>query len=230
MNVSVQNRAAPILGSRISIASLIFGIVITLPVYAEQSEPPTEHDEGFEEIYVLRSIRDRQEVQDGRCTASAVGFDPYPIDADRRFSFWSVISRPADGLIVDAANLMVAELRGCFGPTGDKTRQNFHAEIRMGSKVFRGRGECQALLVNFPEEALIPVRCQIVLNDLPEPYIGGLLTTNTLTSGAQYGRETSPSGYTQASIATIRLWKKTIARQPTPPCVKSDRMLTQKEK
>lgn len=208
MNVSVPNRAAPIPGSRISIASFIFGVVITLPVYAEQSELPTGHDERFEEIYVLRSIRDRQEVQDGRCVTSTIGFDPYPVDADRRFSFWSAISRPADGLIVDAANRRVAELRGCFGPTDDRTRQNFHAEIRMGSKVFRGRGECQALLVNFPEEALIPVRCQIVLSDLSAPYIGGLLVTNTLTSGAQYGGETSPSGYTQASIATIRLWKK----------------------
>ena len=208
MNVSVQNRVASILGSRISIASFFFGIVITLPVYAEQGEPPTGHDERFEEIYVLRSIRDRQEVQDGRCTAPAIGFDPYPTDADRRFSFWSVVSRPADGLIVDAANRRVAELRGCFGPTDDRTRQNFHAEIRMGSNIFRGRGECQALLVNFPEEALIPVRCQIVLSDLPAPYIGGLLITNTLTSGAQYGGETSPPGYTQASIATIRLWKK----------------------
>lgn len=208
MNVSVQNRAAPILGSRISIASLIFGVIITLPVYAERSAPPTGHDERFEEIYVLRSIRDRQEVQDGRCTTSAVGFDPYPLDADRRFSLWSVVSRPGDGLIVDAANRRVAELRGCFGPRDDRTTQNFHAEIRMGSKVFRGRGECQALLVNFPEEALIPVRCQIVLSDLSAPYIGGLLITNTLTSGAQYGGETSPPGYTQASIATIRLWKK----------------------
>jgi hypothetical protein len=208
MNFSAKKIVASILDSRIPIASLIFGVVIALPVCAKQSDPPAGHDERFEEIYVLRSIRDRQEMQDGRCTASAVGFDPHPVDADRRFSFWSIESRPADGLIVDAAARRVAELRGCFGPTDDKTKQNFHAEIRMGSKAFRGRGECQALLVNFPEEALIPVRCQIVLSDLSAPYIGGLLITNTLTSGAPYGGETSPPGYTQASIAIIRLWRK----------------------
>lgn len=191
-----------------SIASLILGASIVLPVCAEQSESARESTESIEEIYILRSIRERHEGKDGRCTASAIGFDPYPVDADRRFSFWSIASRPGDGRVVDAASRRVAELRGCFGPTDDRTRQNFHAEIRMGSKIFRGRGECQALLVNFPEEGLIPVRCQIVLSDLPAPYVGGLLTTNTLTSGAQYGGETSPPGYTQASIATIRLWKK----------------------
>jgi hypothetical protein len=102
----------------------------------------------------------------------------------------------------------VAELRGCFGPTDDRTRQNFQVEIRMGSRLLRGRGECQALLLDFPERKLIPVRCQVVLSDLPAPYVGGLLTTNTLTSAAEYGGETTPPGYTQASIATLRLWTK----------------------
>jgi len=37
--------------------------------------------------------------------------------------------------------------------------------------------------------------------------IGGLLTTNTITSSAAFGGDTDPPGYTQASIATLRLWK-----------------------
>ena len=54
---------------------------------------------------------------------------------------------------------------------------------------------------------LFPVRCQLVLDGLPAPNVGGLLTTNTITSKAGFGDETNPPGYTQASIATIRLWK-----------------------
>jgi hypothetical protein len=46
-----------------------------------------------------------------------------------------------------------------------------------------------------------------VLRGLLAPYVGGVLTTNTITSKAGFGGETDPPGYTQASIATIRLWK-----------------------
>ena len=66
---------------------------------------------------------------------------------------------------------------------------------------------CRALRVDFPQTGLVPVRCQLILNELPAPYVGGLLTTNTITSRAAFGGDTDPPGYTQASIATIRLWK-----------------------
>lgn len=72
---------------------------------------------------------------------------------------------------------------------------------------FRGNGECLALKVNFPKAGLFPVRCQLVLSGTPAPYVGGFLTTNTMTSKAAFGGVTEPPGYTQASIATIRLWK-----------------------
>jgi hypothetical protein len=61
--------------------------------------------------------------------------------------------------------------------------------------------------IDFPAAGLFPVRCQLVLSGLPAPYVGGLLTTNTMTSRAAFGGETEPAGYTQASIATVRLWK-----------------------
>ena len=70
----------------------------------------------------------------------------------------------------------------------------------------QGRGECLALALDFPEQGLFPVRCQLVLGKAG-PYVGGLLTTNTLTSKAPFGGVTEPPGYAQASIATIRLWK-----------------------
>ena len=109
--------------------------------------------------------------------------------------------------MVDAKAARAAELRGCFGPTEDRARQNFYAEIKLGGMTFHGKGECLALMIDFPEPGLFPVRCQLVLGGLPAPYVGGLLTTNTLTSKAAFGGDTDPAGYTQASIATIRLWK-----------------------
>ncbi len=116
-------------------------------------------------------------------------------------------SQPEDGKVIDAKHTRAAELRACFGPTSEPALQNFYAEIKLGSISFRGNGECLAVKVDFPQAGLFPVRCQLVLSGLPAPYVGGLLTTNTMTSKAAFGGDTDPPGYTQASIATIRLWK-----------------------
>ena len=169
--------------------------------------PVLAQDASLEEIYVLRSIPEHRSSMVGSCAPSTTGFEPYPADAERHFSFWSVNAQSETGRVVDAKDEKVAELRGCLGPTGDRTRQSFYAEIRLGAIFLRGTGECQALLIDFPEPGLFPVRCHLVLSGLPAPFVGGLLTTNTLASRAAFGGASDPPGYTQASIATIRLWK-----------------------
>lgn len=158
-----------------------------------------------EEIYVLRSVREPRATVADWCSATKTGFEPFATDAERFFSFWSL--RTEGGKVIDAKARKVAELRGCFGATHERARQHFYAEIKLGSLSFRGSGECLALAVDFPETGLFPVRCQLALSGLPAPYVGGLLTTNTLTSKAPFGPDSDPPGYTQASIATIRLWK-----------------------
>jgi hypothetical protein len=164
-------------------------------------------DAALEDIYILRSIREQRAPEPGWCDFSRTGFTPFTEDAERFFSFWSVRSQPENGKIIGARDKRVAELRGCFGPTDDRARQNFYAEIRLGAISFRGKGECLALMIDFPETGMFPVRCHLTLSGLPSPFVGGLLTTNTITSKAPLGADTDPPGYTQASIATIRLWK-----------------------
>jgi hypothetical protein len=160
-----------------------------------------------EAIYVLRSIRETKAPDLDWCASSRTGFEPFATDAERFFSFWSVRSQPEVGRIVDAHQKRVAQLRACFGATQERARQNFYAEIELAGMSFRGTGECLALMTDFPEPGLFPVRCQLVLKDLPSPFVGGFLTTNTITSSARFGGASDPPGYTQASIATIRLWK-----------------------
>lgn len=162
---------------------------------------------AVEDIYILRSIREPREPVADWCSSAKTGFEPFPKDAERFFSFWTVGTNPEDGKVVDAKVSRAAELRACFGPTSEPARQNFYAEIKLGEISFRGSGECLALKVDFPQAGLFPVRCQLILSGLPAPFVGGLLTTNTMTSQAVYGGDTEPAGYTQASIATIRLWK-----------------------
>lgn len=174
--------------------------------------PASASDPALEEIYILRSIREPQAPTAGWCASSRAGFEPFASDAERFFSFWSVRTQADDGRIVDARQARVAELQACFGPTSEPARQNFYAEVRLGAMSFRGNGECLALMIDFPEHGLFPVRCQLVLSGLPAPYSGGLLTTNTMTTQAAFGGESEPPGYTQASIATVRLWRARPAR------------------
>ena len=162
---------------------------------------------ALEEIYILRSIREEHKAVASWCSSARTGFEPFPKDAERFFSFWSLGVRPEDGRVTETKAARVAELRACFGATGEPPRQNFYAEIKLGSISFRGNGECLAVKIDFPEAGLFPVRCQLILSGLPAPYVGGLLTTSTITSRAAFGGDTDPPGYTQASIATIRLWK-----------------------
>jgi sugar lactone lactonase YvrE len=195
---------------RLYIHSLHAPVIGWVPHVSRESH--SKSDAALEDIYVLRSIREQQAPVIDGCASSKTGFEPFAADAERSFSFWSVATRPEDGRVIDAKNTRVAELRGCFGPTRDRARQNFYAEIQLGAISLRGRGECLALMMDFPATGLFPVRCQLILSDLPPPFAGGLLTTNTMTSGTPFGGDTEPPGYAQASIATIRLWKHSARR------------------
>ena len=189
-------------------AATILGVVTLLSVCAMSSgDAAAQPATAQEEIYILRSIREPRAPTVNWCASPRTGFEPFTTDAERFFSFWSLRLRPEDGRVVQTKDTRAAELRACFGPTSDPARQNFYAEVTLSAISFRGNGECLALRVDFPETGLFPVRCQLVLSGLPAPYVGGLLTTNTMTSKSGFGGDTDPPGYTQASIATIRLWK-----------------------
>ncbi len=153
-----------------------------LPAAASPQSEPASLPNALEDIYVLRSIREERAPTPGWCAASRTGFEPFEADAERFFSFWSLETQAEDGRVVDTQRARVAELRACFGPTEDRARQNFYAEIEMGPVSFRGRGECLALMIDFPQPGLFPVRCHLIPSELPAPFAGGLLTTNTLTS------------------------------------------------
>jgi hypothetical protein len=51
-------------------------------------------------------------------------------------------------------------------------------------------------------------RCYLDLTGLPPSFAGGRLTTNTIQTRALLGTASDPAGYTQPSIATVRLWRK----------------------
>lgn len=206
-------RSAPVRPARaVAAAALTAGAMLSGCAAKTLGASPAHA--AVESIYVLRSIRESHAPTADGCVASRTGFAPYPSDAERFFSFWSVRTHAGDGRVVDAGQSRVAALRGCFGPTEHPARQHFFAEIDLGGLAFEGHGECLALGVDVPEPGLFPVRCQLVLSGLPAPFVGGLLTTNTITSKVPFGGDSDPPGYTQASIATIRLWTARPGRTP----------------
>jgi len=50
--------------------------------------------------------------------------------------------------------------------------------------------------------------CFLELSGLKAPYKGGILTTNTVDSRNPLGEKSDPPGYTEPSIATVRLWRR----------------------
>ena len=128
-------------------------------------------------------------------------------DAERFFSFWSLALRPEDGRVVEARQSRVAELRACFGSTDATDATGFHAEVRLVALHLPRRRRVPGARGRFPAgralSGALPARpgrtagavCRRAAHDQHDDQQGRLRG------------DTAPPGYTQASIATIRLWR-----------------------
>ncbi len=155
-----------------------------------------------EEIYVVRSVRHARGTPTGFCGPGKTGFSA---TAEDQFTFRSIAVGP-DGRLTNADVQTVGDLRACYGSAAPVP---FYAEGHLSGVSFKGLGDCQTVKQNFPEAGITTFRCWLGLSGLPALYAGGLLTTNTVFSASRpTGTETVPKGYTQASIATVRLWKQ----------------------
>lgn len=110
--------------------------------------------------------------------------------------------------MIDTNVQTIGSAHGCFGVTADPAIYKFYLEMLLGLTPLTWIGDCTVMKSDFPEKGIGVTHCVFDLSDPPVPYIGGQLTTNTLHSLNNVGLETNPPGYTQTSIATIRLWKK----------------------
>lgn len=161
-------------------------------------------DAGVEEIVILRSLRLSRITPTDFCAAARVGFSA---NAEDRYNLKPVATDPASGKVTDASGARAGILHACFGPTSDSRIASFYAEGDVGGVSLVGHGQCRMTKGDFPEAGISSWTCQLDLTGLPTGYVGGQLTTNTLASRTLLGPDTDPPGYTQASIATVRLWK-----------------------
>ena len=192
--------------SRIAIGC---GVLLVATSWAAEPATPTlgqTSGSPVEEIYVARSLRESRAAPTEFCAKSRIGFDS--ATSEDHYTFRSTTVRASDGRIVDNNVHAIGRLRACFGSTDDPKLLNFYAEGALGSATFTGRGECLAGKADYPEIGITTSRCFLHLGDLPKEYVGGELTTNSIRSRNVIGDVSDPPGYTQPSIATIRLWRR----------------------
>jgi len=191
------------LGSFVSnlAATALFMGVQTLPALAESPAPKSKED-----IYVVRSVRITRIAPTDFCSQVDPGFGKPTSEGD--FLFKSLSVSAADGLVVDANLKTVGRAHACVGAGSDPKAITFFIKGNLGSVKFTGRGECVTDRKDFPEPGINSARCYLNLRDLPDPFVGGLLTTNSILSRQAIGGISDPPGYTQTSIATVRLWRK----------------------
>ncbi len=162
---------------------------------------------SVEDIYIVRSVRESRTWPTEFCAEARTGFFTGG-GADDQFTLRSTATRGSDGLMTNGNVQSVGRFHACFGPTGEPTVWNFYVEGALGTTTFKGRGQCVNGRQGYPEPGLQTSRCFLELNELSNAYIGGLFTSNAVNSSSSLGEVSTPPGYTQAGIATFRLWKR----------------------
>jgi hypothetical protein len=162
------------------------------------------NDDKKEEIYVMRSVMTSRVAPTEYCAQPRTGFDkPF---AEYQFAFRAVETHADDGMVVNPLGKTTASLHACTSSTVGNV-YGFYGEGEIAGTRFSGKGQCTILRKDFPEPGLAWLTCFLDLTGLKSPYVGGLLTTNSLFSRNPFGEKSDPPGYTQVSIATVRLWK-----------------------
>jgi hypothetical protein len=176
--------------------------LLSSPMSAQSPRP----DAAVEDIVILRSLRLSRVTPTDFCAPLRTGFSL--ATSEDRHDFKAVATDAASGKVTNASGARVGTLHSCLSPTSDPLIASFYAEGEVGGVSLVGRGQCRTTKRDFPETGISLFTCHLDLTGLPSAYVGGQLTTNTLVSRTMLGAETDPSGYTQMSIATVRLWKK----------------------
>jgi hypothetical protein len=196
-------------GCTLWVLGALLGTASPLRAQNTQASQPAVATE-VEEIYIARSVRESRIPPTEFCAKARTGVGD--ATSEDQFTFRSVATRASDGRVVDANLKTIGSIHVCNGRTANPAVLDFYGEIDLQGTAFKGLGECRFTKTDFPEKGVTFYRCFLDLSGLPGEYVGGQLTTNTAFSRKILGMESDPGGYTQSSIATIRLWKKRNAR------------------
>lgn len=169
--------------------------------------PVMAASDDVEEVYIARSVRDTRVAPTPFCETLPKKRPSQPVFEDT-YTFKAVATRADDGRIVESSAKTVGSIHACFGTTEMPDLVAFSGDVLLGGAQMKGAGECQVVRADVPEKGITTYRCFLDLTAAAGKYAGGLLTTNTIFSRNLLGDRSNPPGYTQHSIATIRLWKR----------------------
>ena len=201
MAISCSSNRSEIGLARAVAAAVLLVVCISVTGSASGAEAAV----NVEDIHVVRSLQLSPVPATDFCSIGRSGFGNATIED--RYDFRVVITKASDGKVIDSTTTTVGGLHACFGPSSNPLISNFFAEGTLENIPFIGKGECRQSRRDFPEPGLTLYRCYLDIEGLPSGYVGGMLTTNTVTSRQSIGEVSDPPGYTQPSIATVRLWK-----------------------
>ena len=181
-------------------------LLLPAPVDAQSRQATRPAASQVEEIYFARSVIESQIAPTEFCASAKTGFGD--AIAENRFSLRSISINTSDGRLLATNVNTIGSGRGCFGRTANPMIITAYLEFLLGSKAFTGIGECRFVKSDFPERGINSGHCFLDVSAPDDQYVGGLATTNSITSLKDVGLDTDPPGYTQASIVTLRVWKK----------------------
>ena len=184
-------------------ASSAIAIFMGLRTLAAVADSPAAGSK--EDIYVVRSFLVARDAPTAFCSRVEPGFGK--LQSENRYLFKSIAVQTTDGRVANTNVRTVGTFHACIGETSDPKVASVFAQGTLGSVAFTGRGECLTDRQDFPEPGIDSSRCNLNLRDLPDGFVGGKLTTNSIGSRQLIGGISDPPGYTQPSIATFRLWR-----------------------
>jgi hypothetical protein len=113
--------------SRYLLVLIVMTVASPTVASGQGSRAASTPNRQVEEIYVSRAVRDsRTTTPTAFCDETRIGFGRTLFED--RFTFRSIQTRPADGLVINTDVETIGNMRVCFGATGDAATLNFHAE------------------------------------------------------------------------------------------------------
>ena len=189
-----------------AILLLLLGELCSSPAEARQAAGGGSRLDGrVEEIYIGRNIRESRGSPTEFCAQTRTGF---AATAEDRYTVLSIATRADDGRMIGANVNVIGRFHACVGTTPDPVALKFYGEGTLGRISLTVVGDCRASKQDYPETGITAYSCAFDVRDLPPEYIGGQVTTNTVSSRSAIGDKSDPPGYTQPSVVTFRLWRR----------------------
>ena len=184
--------------------AVVLALVMSLASCAAAPDFNREMSGGVEEVYVARTVR----VEHAAGASAACAAAPFKVSSDSVYDLWSIEQGP-NGRVTNSYARPAGSFRACIGSLTDGRAIPMYATFDTNGLSYSGLGECLLTKTPPPEKTLLPLNCILNLTELPAPYIGGILISNTLAPiGRDLPVDAHVPGYLSTSVVTTRLWRK----------------------